>query len=108
MQTSRKPIKREIASMPPLPTQRMIAPELRKLPHRMTPISAKMSGGATITTHSENVEPSRTVEAELMIIAIVPGPAVLGIAKGTNAILAEGSSSNCSDLLLASGDSCGL
>ncbi|MNL57175.1 hypothetical protein D3C87_1807180 [compost metagenome] len=86
----------------------MIAPELRKLPHKMTPISAKMSGGATITTHSENVEPSRTVEAELMIIAIVPGPAVLGIAKGTNAILAEGSSSNCSDLLLASGDSCGL
>ncbi|MNL81767.1 hypothetical protein D3C87_2089690 [compost metagenome] len=41
-----------------------------------------------------------------MIIAIVPGPAVLGIASGTKAILAEGSVSISSDLLLASGDSC--
>jgi hypothetical protein len=41
-----------------------------------------------------------------MIIAIVPGPAVLGIAKGTKAILALGSVSSSSDLLFASGDSC--
>ncbi|MNN91944.1 hypothetical protein D3C81_2101350 [compost metagenome] len=41
-----------------------------------------------------------------MIIAMVPGPAVLGIASGTKAILAVGSSTSSSDLLLASGESC--
>ncbi|MNN76900.1 hypothetical protein D3C81_1933180 [compost metagenome] len=86
----------------------MIAPELRKHPHKMTPIMAKISGGATMTTHAEKVVPSRTVDAELIIIAIVPGPAVLGMASGTNAILAEGSDSISSDLLLASGDSWAL
>lgn len=67
-----------------------------------------MIGGATVITQCGNVDPSRTVEAELMIIAIVPGPAVLGMANGTNAMLALGSLSSSSDLLLASGDSCAL
>src|SRR5690606_30641144 len=87
------------------PTQRIIAPELRNDPHTIMPIRAKMIGGATVTTQSGKVEPSRTVEAELIIIAIVPGPAVLGIANGTKAILALGSVSSSSDLLLASGES---
>lgn len=39
MQTSRKPISREMASMPPLPTRRIIAPELRRQAHRITPNS---------------------------------------------------------------------
>ena len=34
--TSRNPIRREIASIPPLPTSRIIAPELRRLPHKIT------------------------------------------------------------------------
>ncbi len=106
MQTSRKPIRREIASMPPFPTRRMIAPELRRQLHKITPTSAKIIGGATRTTHSGKLTPCFTVEAELMIIAMVPGPAVLGIASGTKAILAVGSSCSSSDLLRASGESC--
>lgn len=84
---------------PPLPTQRIIAPELRNDPQTIMAISAKMIGGATVITQCGNVDPSRTVEAELMIIAIVPGPAVLGMANGTNAMLALGSLSSSSDLL---------
>lgn len=68
----------------------------------------KISGGATSRTQSAKVELWRTVDAELMIIAIVPGPAVLGIAKGTKAIFALGSSSSSSDLLFASGESVAL
>ena len=41
MQTSRKPISREMASMPPLPTRRIIAPELRRQAHRITPNSKR-------------------------------------------------------------------
>ena len=37
-----------------------------------------------------------------MIIAMVPGPAVLGIASGTKAMLAVGSSCSSSDLIFAS------
>lgn len=53
---------------------------------------AKIIGGAAAFTHSGKSTPCLTVEAELMIIAMVPGPAVLGIASGTKAILAVGSS----------------
>ncbi len=40
-------------------------------------------------THGANIVWSFIVAAELMIIAIVPGPAVLGIASGTKAILMD-------------------
>nr|VXZ84899.1 Uncharacterised protein [Klebsiella pneumoniae] len=61
-----------------------------------------MIGGAASTTHSGKSTPCLTVEAELIIIAMVPGPAVLGIASGTKAILAVGSSCSSSDLIFAS------
>ena len=61
MQTSRKPISREMASMPPLPTRRIIAPELRRQAHRITPNSKKMIGGAASTTHSGKSTPCLTL-----------------------------------------------
>ncbi|SRN40587.1 Uncharacterised protein [Shigella flexneri] len=42
--------------MPPLPTSRIIAPELRRLPHKITATRKKISGGATISTQSAKVE----------------------------------------------------
>ncbi|BAK13741.1 hypothetical protein PAJ_3662 [Pantoea ananatis AJ13355] len=103
MQTSKKPIRREIASMPPLPTRRMIAPELRREIHKITLTTRNVSTGATFSTQAGKSTPLRTVEAEEMIIAIVPGPAVLGIASGTKAMFTGScavSSSSC--LCLAS------
>jgi hypothetical protein len=78
----------EIASIPPVPTSRIMVPELRRLNQRIRPTSRKMSGGATRIIQGAYSAPCRAVdvEAELIIMAIVPGPAVEGIANGTKAI----------------------
>ena len=49
----------------------------------------KVSTGATAITHSGKSTPSLIAEALLMIIAMVPGPAVLGMASGTKAMFGE-------------------
>ncbi|MNE84504.1 hypothetical protein D3C80_1814190 [compost metagenome] len=48
------------------------------------------------------------LDPELMIMAIVPGPAVLGMASGTKAMLAEGFLRSSSDLVSTSGASSAL
>lgn len=77
MQTSRKPISREMASMPPLPTRRIIAPELRRQAHRITPNSKKIFAAAAIVLLSlasslsyaeQNTTPVRQNQRDTMII----------------------------------------
>ena len=95
--------------MPLFPTKRMMAPELSRQPHRITATVRKMATGATASTQGS--KPSvfaLTLDAELMIIAMVPGPAVLGMANGTKAMLADVLWRSSCDLLSTSGASSGL
>lgn len=70
MQTSRKPISREMASMPPLPTRRIIAPELRRQAHRITPNSKKMYAvGRRLS--ARNIRPLMTFGTVCFVIGLV-------------------------------------
>ncbi|MNP58180.1 hypothetical protein D3C76_1530740 [compost metagenome] len=48
--TSKNPIRREMASMPLLPTRRIMAPELRRQTHRIKATEKKIATGATSST----------------------------------------------------------
>jgi hypothetical protein len=87
MHTSKKPIKRDIASMPDSPVTRMTIPEPLKHNQRIRDVNRKISGGAVNNTQAGNNVLCLIVAAELIIIAIVPGPAVLGMASGMKAKL---------------------
>lgn len=85
MHTRRKPISRDMASMPDCPIILMIIPEPSRHTQRIRAVIRKINGGATNKTQAGNNVLCLIVAAELMIIAMVPGPAVLGMASGMNA-----------------------
>jgi hypothetical protein len=87
MQTSKKPIKREIASMPDSPVAFIIKSEAYKQHHSIKAVKRKINGGAVNNTQGGKDVLFLMLAEALMIIAIVPGPAVLGMAKGMNAKL---------------------
>lgn len=87
IQISKKPMSREITSIPDLPNAFMINPEVSKQIQRIRETERKISGGATHNTHVANTVLFFMVADALMIMAIVPGPAVLGMASGMKAKL---------------------
>lgn len=92
MQTSKKPIKRDMASIPDSPVAFIIKSEARKQHHRIREVKMKIKGGAVSNTQDGKVVLFLMVAEALMIIAIVPGPAVLGMANGMNAKLVRSAS----------------
>ncbi|MNY48450.1 hypothetical protein D3C86_1837870 [compost metagenome] len=66
----------------------MINPELRRQIQRIIAVNKKINGGAVNSTQAGNNVLCLMVAEELIIIAMVPGPAVLGMASGMKAKLA--------------------
>jgi hypothetical protein len=60
----------------------MIKSDARKQPQSVNAVTRKIKGGAVSSTHCGKVVLFLMVAEALMIIAIVPGPAVLGMARG--------------------------
>ena len=83
---------REMASTPDSPIAFIIKSEARKQHQRMRAVERKIKGGAVSNTQDGKVVLFLMVAEALMIIAIVPGPAVLGMANGTNAKLVRAAS----------------
>ncbi|MNJ68378.1 hypothetical protein D3C77_646210 [compost metagenome] len=83
---------RDTASIPDGPVTFMIRSEARKQLQSISAVERKINGGAISITHDGKVVLCLMVAEALMISAIVPGPAVLGMANGTNAKLARSAS----------------
>jgi len=81
-----------MASTPDSPIAFIIKSEVRKQPQRIREVKRKINGGAVNNTQDGKVVLCLIVEEALMIIAIVPGPAVLGMANGMNAKLVSSAS----------------
>jgi len=67
---------------------RMMIPDPLKHNQRIRAVKRKISGGAVTNTQAGKDVLCLIVAEALMIIAIVPGPAVLGMASGMKAKLA--------------------
>ncbi|MCY1409025.1 hypothetical protein D9M71_243620 [compost metagenome] len=76
-----------MASIPDSPTALIIKSEARKQPKSIREVERKINGGAAINTQDGKIVLCLMVAEALMIIAIVPGPAVPGMASGMNAKL---------------------
>lgn len=73
--------------MPDSPVAFIIKSEASKQHQSVNETERKISGGAVNNTQGGKTVLFLMVAAALMIIAIVPGPAVLGMANGMNAKL---------------------
>ena len=85
MQTRRNPIRREKASMLLRPRNRMIRSALRRHSQTSTPIRTETTTGTTFSIHGSTPVARLADVAMVTTMAIVPGPAVEGIASGTKA-----------------------